>query len=333
MNYFVNDYNIMTIIKVKNKTIVRLSIHLSNKYPFLASNQMFKSQLLLLIRKTKIINSADYLVTIVNDKQNYNNIGEILDAAIYLPSTAIEKSWINKYQIYCKYDLQDFPVIQYAVDFYGKTINELAADAMLMFNYKSPNIAKIKNQILCDQIEHLIKCDILIVLGILFYYLKIATIIENIYPHNHKFFCNIIVNMILHNEPFDYEKIKSGLLSAHIKKLENKIGSKPEYYDNFVIGRIKQIYDMFCDPIFKMQKDIIPQNTSANNKKSLCNMNFRAYLKQFPESSIVMNYFFEQGQDLFRNYYFLIPIYHQFGNTIEPPSVQLNICDKKIIEI
>ena len=41
---------------------------------------MFKSQLLLLIRKTKIINSADYLATIVNDKQTYNNIGEILDA-------------------------------------------------------------------------------------------------------------------------------------------------------------------------------------------------------------------------------------------------------------
>ena len=317
----------MTIIKVKNKTIVSLSTHLSNKYPYLKTNQMFKSQLLLLIRKTKIINSADYLATIVNDKQTYNNIGEILDAAIYLPSTSIEKSWIKKYQIYYEHNLKNFPVIQYAADFYGKSIGELASDAMKMFNYKSPNITKIKNKILCDQIEHLIKCDILIVLGILFHNLKIATIIENIYPHNHNFFCNIIINMILHNELFDYEKIRSGLLSAHIKKLENKIGSQPEYYDNFVIGRIRRIYDMFYEPI-------------SNNKLS-SNMNFRIYLNQFPESSIVMNYFFEQRQDLFRNYYFLIPIYHQFGNIMEQPTETenmhntkpniLNICDNKLL--
>ena len=163
-----------------------------------------------------------------------------------------------------------------------------------MFNYESSNFKNIKNQVLCEQIKHLIECDILIVLGILFFYLKIAIIIEDCNRHYHDLLCNAIVKQILHNKSFDYDKITSEFCLL-FNNLGKKTGSKPEYYDGFVIDRIKQIYDMLCEPIKYI--------------KSLNAENLKKYVDQFPESSITMEQTF-----FYQNFFYLIFIYHQFGN-------------------
>ena len=167
-------------IKVNSVTCGNLSKQLIEKYSYLKKE---KSNLVCIFI-TWVIGPIPYsargvgnLVKVIKDNQNNDDVGNILETIT--PSSLLSKFMIKKYQIYHKHKLTDFPIIHFAADFYGKSIEELASDAMEMYNEEHYTIKKIKSQTLRNQIKHLVECEILVVLGVLFFYLKIATIIDH----------------------------------------------------------------------------------------------------------------------------------------------------------
>ena len=303
----------MKIIIINDNTISCLAEQLSNKYPYLKTQE--KNFKLIfhywikdneIIGEVRLINSINFLVDSVVKLQKYDNIEQILKN---ISHTKNRSPIINKYQIYHKHKLSDFPFIHFAADFYGKSIAELAADAMQMYDSNSSSIKKIKSQKLRDQIKHLIECDILILLGILFFHLKIATITEDIFQAHQELFCREIMAQILKNKAaFDYDKIANGCLAEQIRELDKKTGTGIEYYDGFACDRIKSIYDMFYEPV--------------KHIKSLSKVDLEKYLNQFPESSIITSTTLyspitKNNSFFLDKYFYLMVIYHQFGNIKE----------------
>jgi hypothetical protein len=293
-------------MKINDGTMHNLSQQLSDKYPFLKAqsehlNSIFKSWLF--DGRSGINNSADYLVDLIKKNSTSNDIGEILQIALNKCDLCLElEPILQKYQIYHKYQLTDFAVIKFAADFYGKSIEELANDALEICNFDSPSAIKIKNQYVKNQLKHLIACDILVILGILFFHLKIATIIEDIYKTAQESLSKKIISKIIKNVSFDHDIIKNRIVNKHIHFLNEKYGADPEYYDGFAIDRLKQVYDIYLQPF--------------ENFKSLGETDMEKYISQFPESSVIIKdkKAFNDRSDIINTYYYLVPIFYQYQN-------------------
>jgi hypothetical protein len=296
---------VMSII-VNNDTMQKLSTQLSKKYQYLQEqrhyfNPIFESWLLL--GNMKINDDIKCLLKQLTIYHKTNDdIGEALQRALD-KCDSHTKPILKKYQIYNKHTLTDFAIIKFAADFYDKNIDELASDALDLFNSQSIQkiIFYLKNQIM-----HLIKCDILIVLGILFFHLKIAIITEDIYTSVHTELSSTIIKQILKNSSMEDILKKSmsernSIVVKCINNLEKKYENSKAHHDNFALDRIKLIYDIYYQPFLHIE--------------SLDTVN---YINQFPDSFVIIKDIDKiNKKKIIDTYFYLIPIFYQCQKSME----------------
>ncbi|XWV26611.1 putative orfan [Tupanvirus soda lake] len=323
----------MNIIRINNDTLKNINQQLSEKYPYLNTQKnhyegIFKSWINS-DERLPISSSLNYLTKVIFhcNKNDIIDINIVLDKGLpKITKTPKNVAIINNMKTLLEHDLNDFPLIKNAVDFYGKSIDEFGDDIMPLCSFNSSVYFKIKNENLKKQCAHIFKGLIMLILGILFYYLKIATIIEDIYSNNHEKVSTVMAIFTSKKKEFNFDKIKKELISKDfLHKLLDKNGTSDKYYDGFYIDRFRTIYDMYYEP-----------------GKFFSNLNHNEYLKylqQFPDFKIIFAESHVKRLEIIKNksniineYFYLLPIYHQFGkkcdayeNDVEIHNIKPNI--------
>ena len=222
-----------------NKTVIP---HLLQKYPTLNKTDVIDNILPAFAQwLDPVIKSIKILIgkVLLNGQNNQFDINTILSS---------DKRLI-RYQLYNKYKLEDFYVIKFGANFYGKDFDTFVNDFMEVFNHNAIPLLIRNNSQLLDSIIHLIKCDILFAIGKLSCYITIATFIENLYKSVINSVIKLIVTMIRKNETITHDNILRELSFAGIDLIKhfsvNYLNGTQILFD-----RIKIIYDMFY-PIVK----------------------------------------------------------------------------------
>ncbi|XWV25349.1 putative ORFan [Tupanvirus deep ocean] len=307
----------VNFIKINKESLKPIKEQLLTKYPYLRREKNhFEGIFSSWICSDKHLPTNSLLEYLANITQ-YCNKNDIIDINIALDKglPAINKKRIvNNVSTILKHDLNDYPLIKYAVDFYGKSLEEFGNDIMLIAAINSNSVYhKIKHENLKKQFAHIFKCAIMLILGILFYYLKIATIIEDVYSHNHSTISKLMAKYTANGKNFDIDKIKKkSSIKDFMNKLIEKNGTSSTYYIDFYVDRLRSIYDMYDEPMRQINKIKSDQ--------------YLKYLQQFPD----YKQFFESNENgplygnlsnlkhfMMDNYFYLIPIYYQFGNKFE----------------
>ena len=175
--------------------------------------------------------------------------------------------------------ITNFKTIVWASHFYGKSIDDLIDDASNMRNYHHRIFGQIwhKGEVFL-MFVHIIKCDILTMLGFLFFILKIAMIldcydIKEVNTIHKSIIASIKENKIYVNEKIGKDKINiiyQMYQSIHADKSEQL---KPD-------TDLYHIYD--CMTIKLMKQEIAEQKTSVMDhlKVNIVKMNTNRYICQ-----------------------------------------------------
>lgn len=170
-----------------------------------------------------------------------------------------DKIRTERFDIYHKHQLHDFRIIQWASQFYGKSIDDLVNDVIKVCNYDNHVFQKIKSASLLDKFMHLVKCEILICLGMLFCYLKISMELEHWLRND--LICYGIIKHILDGS-YNYDKLLpikmfgNSLMKNRIAEMKKELLKKnPDiYYEDFYKDRLKNIYEMYHDQVRLVDK-------------------------------------------------------------------------------
>ena len=233
------------MFKINPDTITPLVNQLTKQHPYLEKHRSIFGSIfrtwLLEDQHYRINNSLKILANIA-----YNNDNSITGYDHIFLNKCLDK----KYKIMHDRKLDDFKIIKWASEFYGKSIEELACDAIKMCNYDNPSL-KLKDKSLLDILFHLITCDLLICLGILFSYLNLAILVDFIYKTELDQICSTIVEHILANGSYHYGTlVKINRLRSLVSRLNIALKSQnPNAYTGFYKDKFKIIYDMYYDTV------------------------------------------------------------------------------------
>ena len=247
----------MGLLKITNDTIRPLVDQLTTKYPILKTFTLLHNIF------TLCQDSRDELSMLAESV--YNNIGTGMTnpVDILLTDNADEFVAMNveKFTAYLDHELDDFKMIVWAAQFYGKSIEELAEDAIGVCDYEHQVFQCIKDDNLLKIFLHMIKCDILISLGILFYRLHISMMLHcDHFPMTEEI-CHVIIRQIHKEKSYDYDNLINTYIEDHnynVCKLHKIVTSllvkikvdNPEiYHEDYYRVVFKKIYDMYYDAI------------------------------------------------------------------------------------
>jgi len=223
-----------------------------------------------------------------NENLNEFNINHILDEFDKISIIT------QKMRFFQKYKLTDFQIINSASDFYGKSVEYFCDDIMEIFNYDLFEPIKKYTELYQD-LMHLIKCDILTIIGILFYYLKITTITNDFYMDTHNLIGRAIVSYIANiGGEFDIDKI-----IVHYPDTIDKLcgqfrkNNREAYFLDFHKNVMEKMYDMYFPMVSKIK---------FMNEKEVIN-----YTKEIPDYQLLL---ILTGQKLISKKYLYKEIYY-----------------------
>lgn len=200
----------MTIMSIMlkniNKNIKLYAKHLINTYPILGEKKLDCNLENIFHNWYDNITQINYSINFVKNT--------IIAASGKLSLTSTRED-INKYllpkltrnqKIFIANQLEDLPFVKFGADFYNKSIDEYVDDFYKIFDQKliPHTIRKHNNELFMKTFIHLTKCEILFATSRIFYYLKIAIIIENIYISHIDEISMAIVDMAHDRTNFSY---------------------------------------------------------------------------------------------------------------------------------
>ena len=217
--------------------------YLINKRPFL--QDIIQQGIDYRLTADKINRFAASIIKIYKD--SITNIDTILFNDLLLPCD------IALYQIYCDHRIEDFKIIGWATDFYGKSIDEFAKDAMTSFcNYGHHDVFfyLVRNRELCDKFIHIVKCELLITLGILFQHIQMMIILEYFRMDTVSTICQNIICQIKEKGNYNYAELMDHFFdhntqSGILHKLRCLKKDNPDADEDIFKARLKRIYNMY----------------------------------------------------------------------------------------
>ena len=288
----------MDLINLTSQTTKPIIEQLTNKYAFLKKN---KSELRDLIYSSLnyTLDSLNDLTVLANSVSTNILAGGTDNLTILLHNGIINNNRsCHKFRIYHAHALSDFKVIRFAVYFYGKLIDDLAHDVLCLCNFDHSVFKQINNNdSLRDMFLHLVRCELMMALGILFYNLQIAMMLEIFNIGWVGSVCQTIVEYIETHDSYDYTKlIKDKTLRKILPKMESELKCKKGiYHKNFYRDNFKIIYDMY-QPLTEL--------------KQLTTKQLREYVNNNLDMKALIG---DKANDYLRTllltrYYYLVPI-------------------------
>ena len=297
----------MNLLCTDNYTLQKITKQLKTKYCYLRNQ---KHSIIDIIKKWlvqydfNIVNSLKSLEESISlALPNNLNVEDIL-LTITIPEHK------KKYQIFHNHQFEDFALIRFAADFYGTDISQLATDAKEICNTNNSIFTKIDNTNIRNEIVHLVMFDILVLFGILFYYLEIADTIKNIHRSNIDKLGLMMVKNLKKKKLITFEELMEK------KKISSFLSRKK--LDVINVRQLGRVYHLYQ----KMVRYVARLNTS--------NGIFREYCNNYSDYELFLNKASDDDNKklLFDKYYFLMfvsGIYKKHLTSGESPCITLII--------